>query len=153
MKNKLTLIKKLREQTCAGVLDCKKALEKADGDFKGACEILRKQGIKLAEKKASRKTSEGAVEAYVHVNGRVGTLVEVACETDFVAKNLLFKKLCHELAMQVASMNPATVDDLLKQEYIRDPKKLVGELVKETAGKIGENIKIKRFVRFELGGT
>lgn len=150
-KKRLEQIRKLRSQTRAPVLACKKALEETGGDIKRACEILRKRGIRIAEEKADRVTREGRVEAYIHANGRVGAIVEVGCETDFVARNPLFKNLSHELAMQVTAMKPKDIRELLAQPYIRDEKKNVDELVKEAAGKLGENIVVKRFVRLELG--
>lgn len=151
MKTTIELIKKLREETGAAVMDCRQALQESDGDEKKARLWLEKRGREKAEKKVGRQTGQGLVEAYIHATGRVGAMVELACETDFVARNEEFKKLAHELAMQVASMNPKDVKELLKQEYIRDPQKKVEEVVKETIGKLGENIVIKRFQRFELG--
>lgn len=145
------LIKELREKTSAGIMDCRRALEETNGDLEKAAEILRKQGIEKADKKSDRATSQGLVEAYIHQTGRIGVLVEVNCETDFVARTEDFKLLCHELAMQVASMNPKDPADLLSQEYIRDSSKKVSDLVKETIAKLGENIVVKRFERFELG--
>ena len=144
------LIKQLREQTQAGVADCRMALEESGGDLKKAAEILRKKGFEKAAKKGDRATTAGLVESYVH-QGRVGVLVEVLCETDFVARNDLFKNLSHEVAMQIASMNPQNKEDLLKQEYIRDSSKTIEELVKETIAKLGENITIGRFSRIEVG--
>jgi len=145
------LIKKLREETNAPVMECKSALQEANGDIEKAKEILKKKGMERADKKASRETKAGLVESYTHNNGRVGVIVEVFCETDFVARNEEFKKLCHELALQIASMNPESVADLFAQPWIRDESKTIEQLVKETIGKLGENIKVNRFVRFELG--
>lgn len=144
-------IKKLREETGAGVMEVKAALEEAGGDEKKAKEILRKKGLVKAKKKAGRQTAEGRIYSYVHTGGRVGVLVEVRCETDFVARNEEFEKLCKELALQIASMAPKDVDELIAQDYIRDPKIKVGDLIAETIAKTGENIVVKRFVRFELG--
>jgi len=126
-------------------------LQEANGDIEKAKEILKKKGMERADKKASRETKAGLVESYTHNNGRVGVMVEVFCETDFVARNEEFKKLCHELALQIASMNPESVADLFAQPWIRDESKTIEQLVKETIGKLGENIKVNRFVRFELG--
>ena len=151
MKISVDDIKKLRKMTGAGIADCRKALEEAGGDLKKAQELLRGWGIEKAVKKADRKVGAGMVETYVHAGGRVGAMVELRCETDFVARTDEFKNLIHELAMQVAAMDPADVSELLKQEYIRDSTKTVDELVKETIAKVGENIQVKRFVRFELG--
>lgn len=145
------LIKELREKTAAGVMDCRKALEESKGDIEKAAEILRKKGLEKAEKKADRVTGQGLVESYIHATGKIGALVEVQCETDFVARTEDFKILTHELAMQVASMNPRDVSDLLKQEYIRDGSKTISDLIKETIAKLGENIVVKKFARIELG--
>jgi elongation factor Ts len=143
-------IKELRDKTSAGVSDVRQALEEADNDIKKAEEILKEKGIASAAKKADRATNSGLVEAYVH-QGRVGAIVEVLCETDFVARTDEFKNLAHELAMQVASMNPKDEKALLKQEYIRDPQITISDLVKQAIAKLGENITINRIQRFELG--
>lgn len=144
-------VKKLRQVTGAPIIECRSALEEAGRDFSEAKKILRKKGMARASKKTDRATLAGLVETYVHNTGRVGAMVELCCETDFVARTDEFKELAHELAMQVASMNPKDVKELLKQEYIRDPKKKVGDLIKEAIGKIGENIVLRRFERFKLG--
>ena len=131
-------------------MDCRKALEEAKGDQKKAAELLKKWGVEKSEKKANRETKAGIIDSYIH-GGKVGVLVEVQCETDFVARTDDFKKLSHEISLQIASMSPKNVDDLLKQAYIRDPGVTMGELVKQTIGKLGENIKVTRFTRMELG--
>ncbi len=146
----INLIKQLREETGAGIADCRIALEESDGDMAEAKEVLLKKGMERADKKADRETKAGLIYSYIH-NGRVGAMVEVGCETDFVAKTDDFVNLCKEVAMQVASMNPENVEELLKQAYIRDTKKTMEDLVKETIGKLGENIQVRRMVRFELG--
>lgn len=146
----VSLIKELRDQTQAGVADCRAALEEAKGDIKQAKEILRKKGFERAAKKGDRATNAGLIEAYVH-GGRVASLVEVMCETDFVARTDEFKTLAHEVAMQVASMNPKDAEELLKQEYIRDSSKTIEMLLKETIAKLGENIVLGRITRLELG--
>lgn len=143
-------IAKLREETGAGVMDCKKAFEEAKGDFAKAKEILGSSADAIAKKKAERATEQGLIEGYVHA-GRVGVLVEIRCESDFVAKNPEFKVLAHNLCMQIASMGPKDTDELLAQEYILDNKLTVDEYVKTIVLKIRENIQIKRFVRYELG--
>ena len=143
-------IKELREKTQAGFSDCKMALEEAKGDMKKAEEVLRKKGFEKAAKKSDRETGQGLVEAYVHQTGKVGVLVSLLCETDFVARTDEFKHLAHEVAMQVAAMNPKTVDELLKQEYIRDGSRTINDLVTEAVAKLGENIKLKEFVRSEI---
>lgn len=145
----LAQLKKLRNETQASVADCRRALEEA-GDYKKALVWLTKHGIEKAAKKEGRQTIQGLVEAYIHQNGRVGALVLLLCETDFVAKTGEFKHLAHELAMQVAAMNPKDIDSLLKQEYIRDNSKTIGELIKETIAKLGENMVIKEFKKFEV---
>lgn len=144
-------IKKLREKTGAGIADCRRALEESGSDFAKAEELLNSWGTIQAAAKADRAVGAGLVETYIHPGGRVGSMVEINCETDFVTRTDEFKNLAHEVAMQVAAMDPAGVDELLKQEYIRDGSKTVDQLVKETIAKVGENIVIKRFMRFELG--
>src|SRR5690606_19705630 len=186
----------LREKTGAGMLDCKKALEEAGGDMEKAIEILREKGLSAAAKKAGRIATEGLVDSYIHAGGRIGVLVEVNCETDFVAKNEEFKAFVKDIAMQIAASSPRYVrrEDvpqeeldkerevlraqalnegkpehivdkivegrlnkyfeevcLLEQQFIKDPDKTVSELLNEKIAKIGENISIRRFVRFELG--
>ncbi len=143
-------IKELREKTQAGFSDCKNALEESKGDMKKAEEILKKKGFEKAAKKGDRETGQGLVESYVHQTGKVGVLVSLLCETDFVARTDEFKKLAHEIAMQVAAMHPKDNDGLLKQEYIRDGSKTIADLIQETIAKLGENIKIKEFSRKEI---
>lgn len=144
-------IKKLRDKTGAGVMGVKKALEEANGDMKKAEEIVRKKGLAKADKKSDREVNSGLIYTYTHQTGKVGVIVEMACETDFVAENDEFVGLCKEVAMQIASMNPKDVKELEKMSYIRDSSKKVGELVKELVGKMGENMRIVRFTRFKLG--
>ena len=143
-------IKKLREESQASIADCRKALEESEGDYKRALVWLKKRGAEIAEKKAERETSQGVVEAYVHGNGKIGVIVALLCETDFVARTDEFKKLAHEIAMQISAMNPKDVKTLLTQEYIRDSKLTIDDLIKEAIGKIGENIKVREFSRIEL---
>lgn len=190
------MVKELREKTGAGMMDCKKALTEANGDMEKAVKLLREKGLAAAAKKASRIATEGLVEAYIHGGGRIGVLVEVNCETDFVAKNEDFKNFVKEIAMQIAAAKPLYVRReevpqeeidrekeilrnqalnegkpehivdkmvqgridkyfkeicLLEQPYIKDPDKTVEQLLKEQIAKIGENISIRRFSRFELG--
>lgn len=141
-------IKKLREKTGGGVMDCRRALEDSKGDEKKAEALLKKWGVEKAEKKLDRVTKAGLVDSYIHAGGKVGVLLELNCETDFVARTDDFKNLSHELCLQVASMNPKDVKTLLKQEYIRDPSITVEQLVKQVIGKLGENITISRFTRY-----
>ena len=190
------MVKQLREKTGAGIMDCKKALQEADGDFDKANEWLRKKGMASAQKRAERETKEGMIDSYIHPGNRVGVLIEVNCETDFVAKNDEFKQFVHNMAMQVAAANPLVVSReelsqevidqemniykeqakatgkpdhilekiaqgklekyyqevcLTEQTYIRDPDKTIANLLTELQAKIGENIKIRRFVRYQLG--
>lgn len=187
-------LKLLREKTGAGIMDCKNALKEANGDIDKAVEILRKKGIKVAEKKAGREVKDGLIDAYIHMGGKLGVLIEVACETDFVAKNEEFKEFVHNLAMQVAAARPKYVkredvpedvlekekeiireqfrdkpehiqekivnnkieeyfkeNCLLEQVFIKDDSKKIKDLVTEMVAKFGENIVVRRFVRFELG--
>lgn len=146
----VTLVKKLRESSQASIADCTKALEESKGNFDKALIWLEKHGIEKAEKKAQRSTNQGLIESYIHQNGKVGVLLEILCETDFVARTDEFKTLAHEVAMQIAAMEPKDVDDLLKQEYIRDNSKTIQDLVKAVIGKLGENIVVKRFTRYEI---
>jgi len=160
------LVKTLRERTGSGVMDCRKALDESHGDLEKAEELLRQWGMLKAEKRAGAETLEGAVEAYIHSGSRIGALVEVSCQTDFVARTSEFKDLAHNLAMQVAAMAPEYVDRselpeddhrnpeevcLLQQPFIRDGSKVVQDLVTELAAQVGENIKVRRFAYFALG--
>lgn len=150
MKANAQDIKKLREMTSAGFADCKSALEETNGDLKKAEELLKKKGIAKAAKKGDRATGSGLVETYVHLNGKIGVVLSVLCETDFVARTDEFKHLAHEIAMQIAAMNPENNEKLLKQEYIRDGSKTIEDLVKENIAKLGENIQIGNFSRIEI---
>jgi elongation factor Ts len=161
------MIKDLRDRTGAGIMDCKRALEEADGDSNKAENILRDKGLSDAAKRIGRETNEGVIDAYIHAGARLGALVEVDCETDFVARTEDIKGLAHDLAMQVAAMpstsyvEPSEVaeDDsrpiqevvLLEQSFIKDPSRTVNDVVQEMRAKVGENIKIRRFARFALG--
>ncbi len=188
------MIKELREKTGAGVMECRRALIESKGDFSKAVQIIKEKGLEIALKKSSRQVRDGQVEAYVHLGGKLGVLVEINCETDFVARNELFKKLCRDIAMQIAAANPAYIkaDDvpeevidkereslkeglkgkcgqdfdkaweshfarfkqsscLLEQLFIRDEKVTVGDYVNSIIAQFGENIQIRRFVRYQLG--
>lgn len=146
----IKLLKKLRDETSVSIADCRIALEESDNDYKKALAFIKKRSAEKAEKKSDRQTPQGLVEAYIHQNGKVGAMVELLCETDFVARTNEFKNLAHELAMQVAAMSPKDVETLLRQEYIRDGSLTIQELVKQTIGKLGENIVVKRFERLEI---
>ena len=192
------MIKQLREATNAGILDCRKALEQAEGDFKKAVDILREKGLASAAKRADRKASEGVIELYSHGNGRVGVMVEVNCETDFVGKSEKFRHFAHELALQIAASAPLYIREedipqevldheaqiaaakareegkpehiiprivegalnkfkdetvLLRQRYIRDESLTIQDLLNDVRVALGENIVIRRFVRWALGET
>ena len=159
-------IKELRDQSSAGIMDCRNALLEAKGDMEEALQILKQRSLLQVEKKAERSTTQGLIEAYIHTGGRIGAMVEVNCETDFVARTDEFKELAHHLAMQVAAQSPQFIsreespegtdiepqtDCLLLQPFIKDPGKTVQDLINETIAKVGENIKVSRFARFELG--
>lgn len=166
MKISTEMVKELRSQSGAGIMECRNVLLEVKGDVEKALQILKEKGLIKAEKKAKRATAEGLVEAYIHIGGRIGAMVEVNCETDFVARTDEFKELAHNVAMQVAALSPQFITKeevpegaeiepetacLLLQPYIRDPSKTVQDVVVETIAKVGENIKVSRFARFELG--
>ena len=179
------LVKELRERTGAGMMDCKKALSATDGDLEKAIDFLREKGLAAAAKKAGRVAAEGLVEAYIHGGGRIGVLVEVNCETDFVAKTDAFKELVKDIAMHIAATNPsylkreevptaeleheqAVLAEQARNEgkpekiiekmvagriekFVKDPDKTISDLITESIAKIGENISIRRFTRYQLG--
>ncbi|HAR35171.1 MAG TPA: elongation factor Ts [Desulfobacter sp.] len=190
------MVKELRAATGSGIMDCKRVLAEADGDMDNAIDLLRKKGLAKAAKRAGRSTSEGIIYSYIHTGAKLGVLLEVNCESDFVAKTEDFEKFAKDIAMHIAAANPAglvpeDVDQsviekereiyraqmleegkpeniidkivdgkvekfykevcLLSQQYIKDPQKTVEDVLKETIGKIGENIQIKRFARFQIG--
>jgi len=162
----IEMIKELRDQCGAGIMECRNVLLEVEGDMEKALQVLKEKGLLKAEKKAERVTKQGLVEAYIHTGGRIGALVEVNCETDFVARTDEFKELAHDLAMQVAALAPQFISEeeipegadvepqvacLLLQPYIKDPSKTVRDIITETIAKVGENIKVSRFARFELG--
>jgi elongation factor Ts len=143
-------IKRLRELTGVGITDAKKALEAAKGDFDKALEAMRQKGLTKADKRGEREARAGAIGTYNH-DGRIGVLVEVNCETDFVARNEIFKNLVKDLTMHIAASDPKDVDELLEQPFVKDPAKTVGDLVKEHNARLGENIVVRRFSRAALG--
>lgn len=145
------IIKRVREETGAGVMKVKKVLEEVEGDVEKAKKILMEKAAAKMEERSERETSQGTLSTYKHHNGKLVSIVELLCETDFVAKNELFVGLANDLAMQVASMNPADGNELKEQDYVKDPSKKISELVKEVAAKTGENIRIGRIIRVELG--
>jgi len=170
-------VKELRERSGAGIMECKRALQETSGDLDKAVTLLKQQGLAKAEKKAGRRAGQGLVEPYIHAQGRIGAMVEVNCETDFVARTPDFRELAHDLAMQVAATSPRYVDAaevpaeamagleqefgsreaalaavvLMEQPFIKDPKLSIRDLVKERIARVGENIEIRRFARFEVG--
>lgn len=192
----MSLVKKLREQTGVGILECKKAIQESNNDFEKAVELLRKKGFEKAKSKASRATTQGLIGSYIHSNGQIGVLLELGCETDFVAKNDDFKALAKDISMQIAAMNPLYISEndipaeviekekeiykeqmkdsgkpdniiekiiegklkkyyseicLLHQAFFKEDKKTIENLIAETIHKIGENIVVKRFVRYQVG--
>ena len=166
MKISTDRIKELREQSGAGVMDCKNALLEAAGDMEKALQCLREKGFAIAAKKAMRAARQGIIEAYIHAGGRIGALVEVNCETDFVARTDEFKELAHNLAMQVTALSPQYISSeeipegadiepqkacLLLQPYIKAPDVTIQDIIIEMIAKVGENIKVNRFARFEIG--
>ena len=159
-------VKKLREEPGAGVMDAKRALDEADGNFDRAKALLRERGVAAAAKRAERQTGQGVVESYIHGQGRIGVLVEVQCETDFVARTDAFRQLARDVAMQVAAMNPlglnpadvpaehtGTVEEnaLMTQAFIKDGSRTIQQLVQDVVAQTGENVRVARFARFELG--
>jgi elongation factor Ts len=173
------LIKQLRAMTSAGVMDCKRALDEANGNLEKAAEILRQQGLAKAEKKAGREASQGIIHSYIHAGGRIGSMIELNCETDFVARTDDFKALAHDLAMQAAAMPPrfirleeVTDEDkaagisefgdekrffesavFLAQPFIKEPRRTIDDIVRDVISKVGENIVVRRVARFEVGET
>ena len=160
-------IKDLRLKTGAGIMDCRRAIEEAKGDLQQAEEILKQHGLASIAKRADRETREGLVDSYIHTGGRLGALVEVNCETDFVARTTELQNLAHDLAMQIAAMPSTSYVDrsevkedesrpieevvLLDQSFIKDPSRTVGDVVQEVMAKVGENLRVRRFARFALG--
>lgn len=166
MKIPIEAVKELRSRTNVGIADCNRALVEVGGDMEKAVEFLKRRGAAIAERKKDEAVTEGVIEAYVHHTKHIGALVELNCETDFVARTAEFKELAHDLAMQVAAVCPQflTCEDippevevdpqvacLLSQPFIKDPTRTVQEIVAETIAKVGENVKVGRFARFELG--
>lgn len=150
MQIKLEDLKKLRAETLAGVSDCREALEETNGDYEKAKKLVLARSLEKAAKKEGKETSQGLVDVYNH-QGKIGVLVELRCETDFVAKTDEFKTLAHEISLQVASMDPKNVTELLKEEYIRDSSLTIAQLIKHTVAKVGENITVAKFYRLVLG--
>jgi elongation factor Ts len=146
---KIEQIKQLREETGVSAIECKKALTEAKGDLKKAKEILKKWGSQLAGEKIKRETEEGIIESYIHPGKKIGAMIELDCESDFVARSEDFQKLAHELCLQIAAMDPKETS-LMRQPWIRDETKTIRDLIQEYIAKLGENIIIKRFIRYEL---
>jgi len=166
MKVSIEAVKELRNRTNVGIADCNKALLEMGGDMEKAIEFLKQRGAAIAEEKKDEAATEGVIEAYIHHTRRIGALVELNCETDFVARTAEFKELAHDLAMQIAATSPQFLTSeemppeaeiepqvacLLSQPFIKEPTKTVQEVIAETIAKVGENIKVRRFARFELG--
>ena len=142
-------IQKLREETGAGIMDCKRALEDAGGDLQKAKAVIHEKGLAKAEKRSERETGAGLVQSYVH-NDRVGALIEMRSETDFVSRSEPFRELAKNIAMQVAAMNPQDEAELMEQPFIKDASKSVRDLISEVVAKVGENVKLGQFYRIEL---
>ena len=166
MRITAAMVKELRERTGAGIMDSKRALEAADGDVDQAEQALREKGLAKAASKSDRATAEGVIDSYIHAGSRIGAMVELNCETDFVGRTPEFRELAHNIAMQVAAMAPLYLDEedlpedeegrpeevcLLKQSFIKDPGKTIGDLIMDVRAKVGENIRVGRFARFGLG--
>jgi elongation factor Ts len=147
--NLVEKIKKLREETEISIAECKKALEEARGDLEKAKEILKKRYGEIAKKRKKRETKEGIIEAYIHPGRKIGVLLELRCESDFVAKNPEFQKLAHELCLQIAAIDPEEIP-LLEQNWIRDESKKIKDLISEYIAKFDENIVVERFARFQI---
>lgn len=145
------LIKLLREETGMGVMDCKRALKEAGGDMDKAKKLLSEWGRARADKRGDRDAFEGIIYSYIHSGGRVGVLLDLRCETDFVARSSDFKKLAAELALQITATSPESVNALLEEGYVRNAGVSVGDLIAEVSGKVGEKVVLERFVRYEIG--
>lgn len=143
-------VKKLREETGISIMECRQALEEADGDLAKAKEVLAEKGLEEAEEKRGDETCHGYVATYTHTTGKVGAMVQLESETDFTARNPEFRALARDICLQVASMNPKDKEDLLSQNYIRETDKTIDEIIKSNIAKFGENIKIGDFARFEI---
>ena len=146
----LSSLKTLRDETGASIMACKKALEDAKGDIKKAKESLRVTAQSIVEKKTDREADQGIIASYIHTTRKVGSLIELNCETDFVARTQEFQNLAKELALHIAGMNPEDVKELLRQQYVRDPSLTIEDLISKTISSVGENIKIARFTRYEI---
>jgi elongation factor Ts len=147
--NLIEKIKKLREETEISISECKKALEEAKGNLEKAKEILKKRYGEIAKKRKEKEVKEGIVEAYIHPGKKIGVLIELRCESDFVAKNPEFQKLAHELCLQIAAIDPKEIP-LLEQNWIRDESKKIKDLISEYIAKFDENITVERFARFQI---
>ena len=143
-------VKHLRESTGLSFNEIKKALDEAGGEVSRAMEILKAHGVKMAEKKSSRAVKEGVVSSYIHATKKLGSMVELLCETDFVARNMEFQNLAHELAMHIAALKPGSVNDLLEQLYVKDQDMTIKDLINSYVAKLGENIQVGRFEIFEI---
>ena len=146
----IELVKELRDATGLSFKEIKEALREARGDKARAIEVLKAHGAALAQKKASRETQDGVIDAYIHATKKIGAIVELLCETDFVARNPLFTELSHELVMHIAAMDPRDAEELLKQPYIKDEDISIQDLITQYIAKLGENIRVGRFVRYKL---
>jgi elongation factor Ts len=149
-KQVIDLVKKIRVETGLSIMEIKAAVMEAEGDEKKAKQVLKKMGLKKVEKRAEKEVHQGRVATYTHGTGKIGVMVELLCETDFVAKNEEFLAVTKDLCLQIAAMNPETVDDLMEMEFIKDPNLKIKDLVTGLVAKFGENIKVGRMERFEI---
>jgi len=143
-------VKQFREKTGASIMECKKALKESNGDEKKALNLLNQRGKNIALKKSERKAKEGIIDSYIHSDKKMGVLLELNCETDFVARNEEFKKLAHDIAIHIAGMNSKDEKSLLKEPFVKNPEITIKDLIEEKISKLGENIKIGKFMRYEL---
>lgn len=143
-------IKELREETGLSIMECQKALEEADGDKNKAIAILKERGAAIAAKKVGRALGAGVVVSYIHAGDTVGVLLELLCETDFVAKNPEFKGVARDISMHIAAMNPADTTELLEQPFIKDPSQKISDIINNTIQKFGERVEVGQFVRFSI---
>ena len=150
MANDIESIKELRDAMGLSFKEIKEALEEAGGNKARAIEVLKAHGAALAQKKASRETREGVIDAYIHATKKIGVLAELLCETDFVARNPMFIELSHELAMHIAAMDPRDVEELLEQPYIKDEDITIQDLITQYVAKLGENIRVGQFIRLQI---
>lgn len=146
----IELIKQLREETLVSLGECKKALEESNGDIEEAKKLLLERNKDFAIKKGSRNAGEGLIHSYIHMNGKAGVMVNLGCETDFVSKSDDFKNLAHDICLQIVAMSPENVEGLMEQTWVKDNNKTIKDLIEEYIGKVGENIILRDFIKYEI---